>query len=181
MTSATAAMLGSASFQAATRAPCRVGRINPSIGRANRDEQNRPRHRSCSHRHALLPQLGGCVFRGIVLRIAVSRSWEKLPWLRHRRERAEPSISVQPDSSCGSGCLGKPWEALKLELDQRERRTVGHCLLARRSRLIETIGDTTRTAASRRIGSRELELVESVLRKLRLFDHTHYQPKIDAD
>jgi len=55
---------------------------------------------------------------------------------------------------------------LKLELDQRERRTVGHCLLACRSRLIETIGDTTRTAASRRIGSRELELVESVLRKL---------------
>jgi hypothetical protein len=37
---------------------------------------------------------------------------------------------------------------LKLELDQRERRAVGHCLLASRSRLIETIGDTTRTAAS---------------------------------
>jgi rhodanese-related sulfurtransferase len=54
----------------------------------------------------------------------------------------------------------------KLELDQRESRTVGYCLLACRSRLIETIGDTTRPAASRRIGSRELELVESVLRKL---------------
>jgi len=70
---------------------------------------------------------------------------------------------------------------LKLELDQWERRTVSHCLLARRSRLIETIGDTTRTTASRRTGSRELELVESVLRKLRLFDPTHDQPRIDAD
>jgi rhodanese-related sulfurtransferase len=70
---------------------------------------------------------------------------------------------------------------LKLELDQWERRTVSRCLLTCRSRLIETIGDTTRTAASRRIGSRELELVESVLRKLRLFDHTHHQSRIDAD
>ena len=61
--------------------------------------------------------------------------------------------------------------ALKLELDQRESRTVGDCLLARRSRLIETIGDTTQTAASRSNGSRELELVESVLRKLRVFNH----------
>jgi rhodanese-related sulfurtransferase len=70
---------------------------------------------------------------------------------------------------------------LKLELDQRERRTVSRCLLPCRSRLIETIGDTTRSPASRRIASRELELVESVLRKLRLFDHAHYQPPIDAD
>jgi hypothetical protein len=65
---------------------------------------------------------------------------------------------------------------LKLELDQRKRRTVGHCLLACRSRLIETIGDTTRTAASRRIGSRELELVESVLRKLLLAEVQHKLP-----
>jgi rhodanese-related sulfurtransferase len=62
---------------------------------------------------------------------------------------------------------------LKLELDQRESRAVADCLLARRSRLIETIGDTTETTASRSNGSRELELVESVLRKLRLSDHAH--------
>ena len=55
---------------------------------------------------------------------------------------------------------------LKLELDQRERRIVSRCLLTCRSPLIETIGDTTRSPASRRIASRELELVESVLRKL---------------
>jgi hypothetical protein len=47
--------------------------------------------------------------------------------------------------------------------------------------LIETIGDTTRSPASRKIASRELELIESVLRKLRLFDHTHDQSQIDAD
>jgi len=70
---------------------------------------------------------------------------------------------------------------LKLELDQREGRTVSRCLLACRSPLIETIGDTTRSPASRRIASRELELIESVLRKLRLFDQTHDQPQIDAD
>jgi hypothetical protein len=70
---------------------------------------------------------------------------------------------------------------LKLELDQREGRTVSRCLLACRSPLIETIGDTTRSPASRKIASRELELIESVLRKLRLFDQTHDQPQIDAD
>jgi rhodanese-related sulfurtransferase len=68
---------------------------------------------------------------------------------------------------------------LKLELDQREGRTVSRCLLACRSPLIETIGDTTRSPVSRRIASRELELIESVLRKL--FDQTHDQPQIDAD
>jgi hypothetical protein len=47
---------------------------------------------------------------------------------------------------------------LKLELDQREGRTVSRCLLACRS-----------------------PLIESVLRKLRLFDQTHDQPQIDAD
>ena len=43
-----------------------------------------------------------------------------------------------------------------LQLDQRERRTVSRCLLACRSPLIETVGDTTRSPASRRIASREL-------------------------
>ena len=183
MTSATAAMLGSAPFQAATRAPRRVGRINPSIGRANRDEQDRrrPSLLLASPRPPLL-QLGGCIFRGIVLRIARERERGNAVLARRRRERAKPSIGLCHKLIMWTrGCLGELWEALKLELDQRERRTVGHCLLARRSRLIETIGDTTRTAASRRIGSRELELVESVLRKLRVFDHTHQQPRIDAD
>ena len=65
---------------------------------------------------------------------------------------------------------------MKLELGQRERRTLGHCLLACRSRLIETVGDTTRTAASRRIASRELELVESVLRNLLFAEVQHKLP-----
>ena len=64
----------------------------------------------------------------------------------------------------------------KLELDQRESRTVGYCLLACRSRLIEIVGDTTRPAASRRIGSRELELVELVLRKLLSVEMQHKLP-----
>ena len=72
-----------------------------------------------------------------------------------------------------SGSTTVETSALKLELDQRESRTVADCLRGRRSRLIETIGDTTQTAASRSNGSRELQLVESVLRKLRLSDHAH--------
>jgi hypothetical protein len=115
---------------------------------------------------------------------SVQRERRMLSWLHRRRERAKASIgpSSVPQVMWTRSCLGRTGTAdLKLELDPRERRTIGHCLLERRSRLIETTGDTTRTAASRRIGSRELELIESVLRKLRLFHHTHHQFRIDAD
>ena len=184
MTSATAAMLGSASFQ---RAPsCRQDQPEPPTRkprRANCDEQDRRRHRSCSHCCPRSPQLGGCTFRGIVMRIARSAGGECCPGCVAEGRGLNPPSARATSSSCGCAAVwGRTGTAdLKLELDQRERRTIGHCLLARRSRLIETIGDTTRTAASRRIGSRELELIESVLRKLRLFDHTHHQPRIDAD
>ena len=49
---------------------------------------------------------------------------------------------VSSATATGSQTIGSVGSS-KLELDQRERRTVGHCLLACRSRLIETIGDTS--------------------------------------
>ena len=183
MTSATAAMLGSAPFQGRHESA-------PSC------RQDQPEHRTRKLRRTGPPSpiaLARIAPASLVttwwLHIsrncaANSRERERgnAVLARRRRERAKPSIGLCHKLIMWTGgCLGELWEALKLELDQRERRTVGHCLLARRSRLIETIGDTTRTAASRRIGSRELELVESVLRKLRVFDHTHQQPRIDAD
>jgi hypothetical protein len=47
---------------------------------------------------------------------------------------------------------------------QRERRTAKS--LSPRAQIVLTIGDTARTAASRRIGSREPKLIESLLREL---------------
>ena len=69
------------------------------------------------------------------------------------------------DLSCGI-------RELKLEIDEPERRTLRRALAEWRTHLIETVGDTTRTVNARRFGSRELELIETVLRKLRFFDRT---------
>ena len=173
----------------AIRRPIREATISVGIDPAVlRSEQDPPSPSvSLASPSPPLPQLRGCTFRQIVQQIALrgragkcclgcvaegrGLNHRSVPQARHVDARLAAGEFVENHGNFD----------LTLELDQRERRTVGRCLLACRSRLIETIGDTTRTAASRRIGSRQLELVESVLRKLRLFDHTHHQPQIDAD
>ena len=57
---------------------------------------------------------------------------------------------------------------MELEIDDHERRTIKRSLVARRSRLIEKTEDTTLTTARRQAGFRELLVIGSVLRKLRL-------------
>jgi hypothetical protein len=63
-----------------------------------------------------------------------------------------------------------PWAedgSLKLELNDQERRAVARSLAERKSRLIETVGDTTQTRAARRSATLELAAIASVSRKLR--------------
>jgi hypothetical protein len=55
---------------------------------------------------------------------------------------------------------------VKLELNDQERRAVGRALAERKSRLIETAGDTTQTLNARRSRQCELAVIRSVLRKL---------------
>jgi hypothetical protein len=56
---------------------------------------------------------------------------------------------------------------LKLEIDDRERRTIERSLAEHGSRLIEKVEDTTLTRAHRRASLRELSVVASALQKLR--------------
>ena len=56
---------------------------------------------------------------------------------------------------------------LKLELNDQERRAVGRSLAERKARLIEKAGDTTQPRAAKRSGSLELEVITSVLNKMR--------------
>jgi hypothetical protein len=56
---------------------------------------------------------------------------------------------------------------LELEIDDLERRAIERSLAERRSLLIETTEDTTRTPARRQASLRELSAIASVLRKLR--------------
>jgi hypothetical protein len=58
--------------------------------------------------------------------------------------------------------------SLKLELNDQERRAVARSLAERKSRLIEDVGDTTKTFAARRSASLELSAIFSVLTKLAL-------------
>jgi hypothetical protein len=57
---------------------------------------------------------------------------------------------------------------LELKIDDHERRAIERSLVVRRSRLIEKTEDTTLTPARRRAGLRELSVIASALRKLRL-------------
>jgi hypothetical protein len=56
---------------------------------------------------------------------------------------------------------------LELEIDDHERRAIERSLVARRSRLIEKVEDTTLTRVRRQAGIRELSAITSALRKLR--------------
>jgi hypothetical protein len=67
-----------------------------------------------------------------------------------------------------SGSLAPGNINVQIDLDDLERRSVIRSLVERRGWLIEIVGDTTRTPASRRKGLFELALITSVLRKLRL-------------
>jgi hypothetical protein len=58
--------------------------------------------------------------------------------------------------------------ALKLEVDEQERRAVGRSLAGRKALLIQIAGDTAKTQAVRRPALVELEIIKPVLRKLRL-------------
>jgi hypothetical protein len=77
--------------------------------------------------------------------------------------------SVRPEGEAFF-CIGIRPRAgtLELEIDDLERRTIERSLAERRSHLIETTEDTTRTPARRQAGLRELSTIASVLRKLRL-------------
>jgi hypothetical protein len=55
---------------------------------------------------------------------------------------------------------------LKVRLDDLDQRAVRRALAERKGGLVEIVGDTTKTASSRRTASRELELIASVLSKL---------------
>jgi hypothetical protein len=55
---------------------------------------------------------------------------------------------------------------VKLDLNNQERRAVGKSLAERKARLIENAGDTTLPRSARRSGSREVEAIASILRKL---------------
>jgi len=57
---------------------------------------------------------------------------------------------------------------LKLELDDQEHRAVCRSLVERKARLIEEAGDTALHPTARRSRLRELAVVASILRKLRL-------------
>jgi hypothetical protein len=56
---------------------------------------------------------------------------------------------------------------LKIDLNDYEKRAVGRLLADRKARLIETTEDTTQPDTSRRAGSIEWSVVESILGKLR--------------
>jgi hypothetical protein len=66
---------------------------------------------------------------------------------------------------------------LRLELDDRERKTVGKSLVERKTRLIESVGDTTQPLAARRSGLAEIKAIASVLRKLRAANVIASQPE----
>ena len=55
----------------------------------------------------------------------------------------------------------------RVELDSRERMSVERSLVERQARLEEAAGDTTQENRVRQAGSRELPVINSVLRKLR--------------
>jgi len=56
---------------------------------------------------------------------------------------------------------------LELGIDDHERRAIERSLVARQSRLIEKVEDTTLTPARRQGSLRELSAIASALRKLR--------------
>jgi hypothetical protein len=71
--------------------------------------------------------------------------------------------------------------SLKLELNDQERRAVARSLAERKSRLIESAGDTTQTRAARRSAMLELDAIVSVSRKLRSGNRLNSKVERDLD
>jgi hypothetical protein len=55
----------------------------------------------------------------------------------------------------------------KLELDDREKKSVERSLMERKARLEEACGDTTQKIGARLRGASELPLIKAVVRRLR--------------
>jgi hypothetical protein len=76
------------------------------------------------------------------------------------------NLACRSNANRPKPCHADRGRQVKFELDDQERRAIRRAVVERKARLIEKVGDTTQTDDARRLGSRELAAIASVLRKL---------------